>query len=96
MPNTYDIGDLIRLSGLFTISQVPTDPSSITLLIIRPSRATGTYTYAGGDVKRAGTGSYYMDVSLDEEGRWDYRFAGTGTVQSAGDNKFLVRRTEFF
>jgi hypothetical protein len=72
-----------------------TDPVAITLLIIDPDRATGTYTYAAGQLTKPSTGIYYMDVSIDKVGRWDYRFEGTGTVQAAGDGVFLVRRTDF-
>jgi hypothetical protein len=95
MTNTYDKGDMIRLSSQFTISSVLTDPTAITLLIIDPDRSTGTYTYVAGQVQKSATGSYYMDISLDLVGRWDYRFIGTGTVQATADSLFLVRRTDF-
>ena len=95
MPNTYDKEDLIRLTGNFAISSVLTDPLAVTLQIIAPDRAAGTYTYAGGQVTKSATGIYYRDISLDQVGRWDYRFEGTGTVQAAADGMFLVRRTDF-
>ena len=95
MPNTYDKEDLIRLTGNFTVSSVLTDPVAITLQIIGPDRATGTYTYAAAQVTKSSTGIYYRDISLDKVGRWDYRFEGTGTVQAAADGVFLVRRTDF-
>ena len=95
MPNTYDKEDLVRLTGNFTVSSTLTDPTAITLLIIDPNRATGTYTYAAGQLTQASTGIYYMDVSLDQVGRWDYRFEGTGTVQAAVDGALLVGRTDF-
>ena len=95
MPNTYDKEDLVRLTSNFTISSVLTDPVAITLIVIDPDRATGTYTYATAQVTKSATGIYYRDISLDKEGRWDYRFEGTGTVQAAADGLLLVRRTDF-
>ncbi len=95
MPNTYDKEDLIRLTGNFTVSSAFTDPTAVTLLIFDPDRATGTYTFAAGDITKLSTGKYYMDVSLDKVGRWDYRYEGTGTVQAASDGVLLVRRTDF-
>ncbi len=95
MPNTYDKEDLVRLTGRFTISSVLTDPTAVTLMIIGPDRVTGTYTYAAAELTKLATGIYYRDTSLDQVGRWDYRFMATGTVQAAADNLLLVRRTDF-
>lgn len=95
MPNTYDKEDLVRLTGNFYVSDVLTDPTAITLLVISPDRVTGTYTYAAAELTQSSTGIYYRDVSLDQVGRWDYRYEATGTVQAAEDGRLMVRRTDF-
>ena len=96
MTNVYDEGDLVRLTAKFTILTELTNPSAVTLQVIGPDRATGTYAYPATITRPAGTtGIYYRDVSLDLVGRYDYNFQGTGTVQAVGAGKFLVRRTDF-
>jgi len=96
MSNVYDEGDLIRLTARFTISSELTDPSAVYLQVIGPDRVTGTYAYPATITRPAGTtGIYYRDVSLDQMGRYDYNFQGTGTVQATAAGRFLVRRTDF-
>lgn len=54
---------------------------------------TTTLTY-GSDAAlvKAGTGSYFVDVSTSESGgQFDWRFFATGTGQSAVQDRFYVR-----
>ena len=95
MANTYDIGDGIRLSGAFTVSDVATDPTTITLKIKDAADNTASYTYALTQVSKSSTGSYYKDISLSTAGRWFYRWEGTGTVVAACEKWFTVRLSEF-
>ena len=94
MSNVYDEGDLIRLTAKFTISSELTNPSAVYLQVIGPDRVTGTYAYPA-TVSVLATGTFYRDVSLDQVGRYDYNFQGTGTVQATAAGRFLVRRTDF-
>jgi hypothetical protein len=93
--NTYDKGDLVRVKATFTVNAVLTDPTTITLKVKDPEGTVTTYTYAGGAVSKTSTGLYYKDVSVTNDGMWYYRFEGTGTVQSAGESSFRVRKSEF-
>ena len=97
MANTYDIGDMIRLAATFTSGEVNADPTVITLKIKHPSGSVDTYLYGGGTIEmiRPGTGDYYKDVTLAEQGGWYYRFAGTGTLVAAAENYFDVRDSKF-
>lgn len=94
MPNTYDVGDLVRVSGSFTDSDgTAVDPTTLTVYYKDPSGnvselVNGTDT----DVVKSATGNYYTDISIDEVGRWYYRFKGTGSAQAAGETFFLVRK----
>ena len=94
MTNVYDEGDLVRLTAKFTILTELTNPSAVYLQVIGPDRVTGTYSYPT-TVSILATGTFYRDVSVDQVGRYDYNFQGTGTVQAVGAGKFLVRRTDF-
>jgi len=95
MANTYDIGDGIRISGAFTVSDVATDPSTITLRIKDASNNTARYTYALSGVTKNNTGNYYKDITLSTAGRWFYRWEGTGNVIAADEVWFNVRLSEF-
>ena len=91
----YDIGDVVRLTGTFSVDGVDTDPTTVTLKVKDPSKNVATYTYALAELTKSDTGIYYRDISLDEGGIWWYRWEGTGTVESAEEGKFGVSMSEF-
>lgn len=89
-PNTYDVGDLVRLSAVFRNSAgAATDPTAPTLTYKKPS---GTLvTVVSPTLIKDSTGNYHYDVTLDESGSWWYRFSGTGAVTQAGEKEIVVR-----
>ena len=89
--NIYDIGDLPRISGAFTVGGTATDPTTITLKIEDPSGNVTTYTYALAEIIKDSTGNYHKDISLDESGYWHYLWIGTGAVESVDENYLYVR-----
>jgi len=93
--NAYDIGDSVRLKATFTVSEVNTDPTTITLKVKTPSGVTTSYTYAGGQVTKQETGIYYKDINLDDDGMWYYRWEGTGTVIASEEHSLKVDPSEF-
>ena len=97
--NSYDVGDLVRLTATFTNSAgVVTDPTAVTCLLklryVIGSTAT-TYTYPA-NITKDSTGVFHVDVTPTTEGIWDYRWVGTGTVQAAVEGAFNVPNSEFF
>jgi hypothetical protein len=97
--NSYQVGDLVRISAAFTNSSgAAADPTTVTLLVklryVVGSTAT-TYTYPAQIVKDS-TGNYHYDFTPTTEGIWDYRWVGTGTVQAAAEDAFNVPNSEFF
>jgi hypothetical protein len=93
MSNTYDCGDVVRLTAAFTdISNNPADPSSITLRVKQPDATVVVHNYPG-DIAKDSTGVYHFDLSISESGDWYYRFEGTGTVQAASETLFHVYRS---
>jgi hypothetical protein len=95
MATTYDKGDLVRLTATFTVSDVNTDPTAVTLKIQDPSGNETTYTYALGQITKTATGQYRYDLTIDETGYWYYRWEGTGAVVASAEAHLLVRATEF-
>ena len=94
MANTYDIGDLVRVTGTFTnAAGTATDPAVVKFSYRDPSENITTLTY-GTDaaVVKSATGIYYSDVSIDEAGVWWFRWFSTGTGQAAGESWVDVRK----
>ncbi len=96
--NIYDVGDKVRLTATFTnAAGTATDPTTVTCIVqLRPGLYRSTYTYAGATITKSGTGVYYVDVTVDREGIWDYRWVGTGTVVAADEGSFNIPDSQFF
>lgn len=90
--NEYDINDTVTVRAAFTVSDVATDPTTISLAVTDPSGNVGNYTYAGGTVTKDSTGNYSKGIVTDEAGEWIYTWTGTGTVAASGSQRFAVRR----
>lgn len=93
MANTYDVGDLVRVTGTFTDSDgTAVDPTTVTVYHKDPSGNITEWVYlTDTDVVQDTNGTYYADIDIDESGRWYYRFKGTGSGQAAGETYFQVR-----
>lgn len=86
--NTYDIGDIVRLSGTFTdTGGEPIDPTAVTVQYLDPDGNVTTQ----GSLNHPSTGFYYVDITVDSPGVWAYRIYSTGTGQSAEESWFRVR-----
>lgn len=110
---SFDRGDLIRLGNpvgdnddgsarepFTNIDGVATDPTIVSLRILKPSGATLTYNWPaqgeGDDVLiREGVGRFYFDVALDEFDTWAWQLAGTGAVETTENGRFHVRWSPF-
>ena len=91
--DNLNVGDVVRLRAVFSVLNVNTDPSTITLQVQSPSGVTTPYTYAGAQVTKEGTGIYYYNLSVNEAGWWVYQWTGTGTVEVVQGNKILVKES---
>lgn len=97
MANAYDVGDLVRISATFAnVSGVNADPTTVKAKFKNPAGTVTTYTY-GTDVQlvKDATGKYHVDISITSNGEWWYRWEGTGAVQAAEENDFVVRKSQF-
>lgn len=86
--SAYTLGDQVRLSVVFTDDNGPADPTSVLCKVKDPEGAETTPSVARTDV-----GLYYADVTPDSEGRWKYRFEGTGVLVAADESEFFVTST---
>jgi hypothetical protein len=97
MTNQYDVGALVRCSGVFTNrSGTAVDPTVVGFKVKNPSGTVTTYTYgSGAQVVRDSAGHYHVDVDANAPGQWHYRFYSTGTGQAASEGVFDVDDSAF-
>ena len=93
----YDIGDVIRCTGTITASGTAVDPGTVAAKWrIDPGGSVTSYVNGvDAELVKSATGIYYFDIDTAAEGRYLYRFVGTGTNACAADGVFLVRGNEF-
>lgn len=92
--NSYDVGDVVRLTATFTNSAgVVVDPSSIFAWhqIMKPILFdVTTIGYGVNSMTRSSAGIYYTDIPVNSAGEWHYRFRGYGANAAAVNGKFQV------
>lgn len=93
--NTYDIGDVVHLTAVFTnmSTGLPVDPSTVTVVVMAPDTSETTYTYPA-TVIRDSTGNYHVDIPVTSDliaGRYRHRWTSTGTGKASLEGWFLVR-----
>lgn len=99
MASTYDVGDIVRVTGTFTdTGGVVGDPTTVHFLYdsptsVAPTTATRTSTSTGlvGGIYRLTTGVYYYDVASTGNGLYETRFTSTGSLAASGESWFSVR-----
>jgi hypothetical protein len=92
MANTYDIGDIVRLSASYTdTGGTPANPTTVAFVYERPSGSYSTETSTGPNVTNPSVGSFHLDVEIDEAGLWEYRVTSAGSIQASTEDYFIVR-----
>lgn len=95
--NSYDVGDVVRVTGAFTNSAgTATDPTTVKHKFTTPAGVTTTYTH-GTDAQlvKDSTGNYHVDIDVTAKGKWRYRWEGLGSGKSALEGYFEVRESYF-
>ena len=90
-------GAMYNLQLGFRIADgTPTDPTGPTFKMLEPAGTVTTYVYpTNAQLVRDSAGVFHVDWIPDEHGTHTYRFIGTGAVQSAAEDSFLVRQSAF-
>ncbi len=85
--NKYDVGDQVRLSVVIANNAgTATDPTTVTCTVRKPDGLAQTLS-----ASKDSTGNYHADVTIDQQGEWDYRWLGTGSLIVAEEGAFYVR-----
>jgi hypothetical protein len=88
--NEYQRNQVVRLSALFQLTYVDTDPTTVTLRLKSPA---GESIIPSGSITKDSTGHYHYDVTVTP-GLWNYRWTGAGVVNVSMEDEFLVKEIE--
>jgi hypothetical protein len=92
MVNQYDVGDIVRLTGVFTdTGGVPGNPSKVTFWVQSPSSTVQVAT-STGIVDNPSSGTFTLDVPVNSSGLWAYRVYSTGILTASEQATFIGRR----
>ena len=99
MASTYDIGDVITVTGVFTdTGGVPGDPTTVNFLYetptsIAPTTASrpGATTGEVNGITRASSGTFTFEIDATGQGLYRTRFTSTGSLQASEEGWFSVR-----
>lgn len=99
MPNVYELGDLVTVSGAFADSTgAAVDPVAVFCSYRSPATPTVTTTLTYGvdaALVKDSAGHYHANISATAVGTWHYRWYSTGTGQAADEGWFVVEESEF-
>lgn len=96
----YDIGDVWVPQWTFTVGGTPTDPTNITVKIMKPDGTVNTLgpvsgATGGGGIVRVSAGIFNTLVALDSAGYWYANGTGTGAAAAGEDHEAIVDPTPF-
>lgn len=93
----FDRGDVALLDVEFKDKDANyADPTTVRLKVRDPSGNLDTYTYGVSVVQKTGTGIYYAQITLDESGKWHYRWEGEGgTGAGVASGEIYVKKDVF-
>lgn len=89
MAFTYTVGDKGVETATFKVAGVPTNPSTVSAIVISPSGVITNPTPAP-----VSAGVYTVSADLTEAGDWFGKIVGTGVAQGAKQWYWTVRRDE--
>jgi hypothetical protein len=93
MANSYVRGQLVRVAAKIE-RPIGTDVDPTTGPTCRyrsPAGVTAVKTYpTDAEVVKDSVGDFHLDIDANAEGRWHYRWEGTGTNQGAAEAYFDV------
>lgn len=82
----------------FTTNGTATDPTAVLLTIKKPDLSVLAYGWptpgASGGLTRESAGRFYVEVTYDMAGTWNYRLEGTGAAVAAEEGRVKVNRSK--
>jgi hypothetical protein len=87
--------DGVPAAAFTDLAGVAQDPTTVTLIILKPDKITKLHygwpsAGADGTLIRETTGRFYIDVVLDQSGRWRQRLQSTGVPTAASESILVV------
>ena len=74
----------------FSVAGVPTDPDVVTLTTATPGGVLHTYTYPD-EISKSSTGKFHIHIILNENGKWKYRWEGSGGCTAVFESGMTVK-----
>lgn len=93
--NKHISGTKVRMQVTFTLNGTVTDPTTVTGTVVDAAGVSTSYTIADSEMTKVSTGIYKIELVVDEEGIWEYRFVGVGIVDEAAEGRFEVPISSF-
>jgi hypothetical protein len=92
----YTLDQVVKLKATFTdtVTEALVDPTTVALRIRTPAGVVTEYTYALAQITKESQGVYYKLITLDECGRWKYRWISSGTGAGAAEDDMVVNLTD--
>lgn len=91
MIDEFILGQPVTLSASFDVNGTPTDPTALTLTVEDAAGDETVYTFGVGvTIVKDSDGEFHATLVPAIQGRWVYRFVGTGTASGANEGEFLV------
>ena len=92
----YDRGDMVRLTATFkNITGAVIDPTTVQFTAVQPDKTLYTRSYGAAapndQLKKSGTGIYYIDFYLAQGGRYGYQWTGDGAAAAVAEGGFYAR-----
>ncbi len=91
MASSYFVGSDVRVTAVFTVDDVDTNPTAVYADVYLPDGSVITYTYGvSPNLTRPSTGNYDLIVDCTQAGRWRVAWRSTGTAKAATSTAFEV------
>ena len=92
----YPLGAVIRLSANFKTNNTNSDPTTVSVTVKTPLGVKTTLVYGTDQaVVRDSIGNYYYNYAPAIEGRYAFRWSGTGNNIGANETTFDVSESLF-
>lgn len=87
---TYPYGATPTITVEFTVDDILTDPTTITLVVQDPDGTDSTYVYSLGQLTRTAQGCYEKAITFNKAGNWAWRWVATGAVEAVIERRAYV------
>lgn len=96
MAELFYVGSRVSAKVVFrTAAGAAADPSGVVVKYQDPALVETTKTYPDAAVVKDSVGRYHIDIAVALAGTWYVKWEGTGGLQAAWEDHFVVQATQF-